>query len=329
MILVTGGAGFIGSNLIAELNRRGLFDILVVDNLTCGEKSLNLSRCSVADYEDKDRFFAEIDAFMTSKNGPNPKLEKISQVFHLGACSNTMEWDGKYMMDTNFRASRLLLEFCDRVQIPLVYASSASVYGASFLGDSETLEDSVNEHPLNVYGYSKLVFDQHVRMNLIGRTEKKATVIGLRYFNVYGPNEGHKGSMASVMYHFNKQLLSDGVVHLFKGSHGYDSGEQRRDFVHVDDVVNTTIWAVDQPSSSSGVYNCGSGIAETFNTVGNAVVEFHGRGRLEYVQFPPKLLSAYQANTQANMNRLREIGYVAPYKSVNNGIEEYLAWLNS
>jgi ADP-L-glycero-D-manno-heptose 6-epimerase len=325
VILVTGGAGFIGSNLITELNKKGLFDILVVDNLTYGEKSLNLSRCCIADYEDKDRFFTELDHFMNAKTSYCGKLERISQVFHLGACSNTTEWDGKYMMDTNFRASRLLLEFCDKREIPLVYASSAAVYGSG----SGTFDEAVgNESPLNVYGYSKLAFDQHVRAREIRRAKSNSTVIGLRYFNVYGPNEGHKGSMASVIYHLNKQLSSSDTVKLFAGSHGYASGEQRRDFVHVDDVVNLTIWAGGQPSSSSGIYNCGTGIAETFNTVGNVVVGFHGRGRIEYVQFPPELLPAYQANTKANMNRLREIGYVNSFKDVESGAEEYLTWLN-
>ena len=156
MILVTGGAGFIGSNLVAELNRRGLFDILVVDNLTDGRKALNLAKCCIADYEDKDRFFSEIENFMSPKTSYHGKLDHISQVFHLGACSRTTEWDGKYMMDTNFRASRLLLEFCEKIQIPLVYASSASVYGS---GSGSDVNIADNENPLNVYGYSKLLFD--------------------------------------------------------------------------------------------------------------------------------------------------------------------------
>ena len=325
MILVTGGAGFIGSNLVAELNRKGLFDILVVDNLTNGAKALNLAECCIADYEDKDRFFSDIENFLSPKTSYHSKLDRISQVFHLGAWSRTTEWDGKYMMNTNFRASRLLLEFCEKIQIPLVYASSASVYGSGS-GSSEDVHS--NESPLNVYGYSKLAFDHHVRQRQMHAREKPSTVIGLRYFNVYGPNESHKNAMASVIYHLNEQLSVSDKIKLFSGSHGYAAGEQCRDFVHVDDVVDVTIWAGDQSPSASGIYNCGTGVAETFNAVGKAVVEFHGRGQIEYIPFPPELLSAYQANTKANIASLRKIGYSKDFKGIKSGVKEYLTWLN-
>ena len=325
MILVTGGAGFIGSNLVAELNRKGLFDILVVDNLTDGRKALNLAKCCIADYEDKDRFFSEIENFMSPKTSYHGKLDRISQVFHLGACSRTTEWNGKYMMDTNFRASRLLLEFCEKIQIPLVYASSASVYGS---GSGSDVNIADNENPLNVYGYSKLAFDQHVRQRQMRTTEKSSTVIGLRYFNVYGPNESHKNTMASVIYHLNQQLSVSDKIKLFSGSHGYAAGEQCRDFVHVDDVVDATIWAGDQSPLASGIYNCGTGVAETFNAVANAVLEFHGRGQIEYIPFPSELLSAYQANTKANIASLRNIGYSKDFKGIKSGVKEYLTWLS-
>lgn len=314
MIVVTGGAGFIGSNLIKQLNARGREDIVLVEDLAQGEKTLNLSDCVVADYFAKDHFLRALE------EDANFDFE-IDAVFHLGACSDTTEWDGAYMMETNFRFSKALFNFCVERKIPLVYASSAAVYG----GGNEFAEIPANERPLNAYGYSKLAFDQFVRHRL---SSLDSLVIGLRYFNVYGPRESHKKKMASVVWHFNRQLIDTGVLRLFEGSHGYDNGGQLRDFVHVDDVVDVTLWCATQDPGASGIYNCGTGVAASFNDVAKAIVNWHGRGDLSYIPFPPDLLAAYQAFTEADLSRLRAIGYGRTFRDVASGVREYLTWLD-
>ena len=314
MILVTGGAGFIGSNLVAALNERGRTDVVVVDDLSDGRKFVNLQDCGLSDYLDKDEFRSAMRAGVDL-------FPDIERVFHLGACSDTTEWDGRFMLDNNFTYSRELFRYCQDRCIPLIYASSAAVYGGS-QGFSETPE---HERPLNVYGYSKLLFDQYVRRHIDGA---RAQVTGLRYFNVYGPREQHKGKMASVAYHLHHQYLDTGVVKLFEGSHGYAPGEQRRDFVHVDDVVKVTLWLGDHPEVS-GVFNCGTGRAETFKAVAAAVLEWHGGGTLDYVPFPPELQEAYQSFTQADLARLRGAGCTAEFRTVDVGVKQYLDALNS
>ncbi len=315
MIIVTGGAGFIGSNLIHALNARGRSDILLVEDLGDGRKSLNLADCRIADYLDKDRCLELLEA---GRDFDVP----VDSVFHLGACSDTTEWNGRYMMDVNFRFSRAMFDFCTRRAIPLVYASSAAVYGST----GRFTEAPECERPLNVYGYSKLVFDQYVRQRL---PTCESPVFGLRYFNVYGPREQHKGRMASVVWHLNQQLAETGALRLFEASHGYAAGEQQRDFVHVDDAVAVTLWCGGQPAANSGIYNCGTGRAETFNAVARAIVEWHGRGQVEYIEFPPQLSAAYQAFTEADLSRLRASGYVDPFRSVARGVGEYLDWLHA
>lgn len=315
MILVTGGAGFIGSNLVRALNARGSDDILLVEDMREGRKALNLSNSRIADYLDQARCLALLEDG-SDLSGP------IEAVFHLGACADTTEWDGRYMMDANFRFSRALFQFCSRRAIPFVYASSAAIYGRS----TDFREVAENENPLNVYGYSKLAFDQFVRHQL---PAAQSLVAGLRYFNVYGPREQHKGAMASVVYHLNSQLQETGSVRLFDASHGYAAGEQLRDFVHVDDVVAATLWFADQDVRSSGIFNCGTGSAATFNTVASTIIDWHGRGEIEYIDFPPKLEAAYQAFTQADLSRLRSVGYSGTFRDVDIGTREYLNWLAS
>ncbi len=313
MIVVTGGAGFIGSNLIAELNRRGRQDILAVDNLKNGAKFSNLVECQIADYSDKTAFIEAIrnDRFATGE---------IEVIFHQGACSTTTEWDGRYMMENNYDYSKVLLEFCQKQAIPLIYASSAAVYG----GNSHFSERLEHESPLNVYGYSKFQFDQFVRARL---SNLRSQVVGLRYFNVYGPREAHKGSMASVAYHLNNQLLDSGKVRLFEGCDGYTDGEQRRDFIYVDDVVEINLWFWDNPSVD-GIYNVGTGRSQPFNDVARAVLDYHRRGTLEYIPFPEHLRGCYQSFTEADLTALRDVGCDHPFKSVEEGVTLYLEWLN-
>ncbi len=311
MIIVTGGAGFIGANLIEALNRRGYRDILVVDNLENGIKCLNLAELEIADYLDKRDFIDRV------RRGEMPVPEVV---FHQGACSATTEWNGRYVMDNNFEYSKVLLHWCQEAGVPFIYASSASVYGA---GPNFT-EGLENERPLNAYAYSKFLFDQYVRRLL---PEARAQIVGLRYFNVYGPREAHKGAMASVAYHFDQQLKEGDEVRLFEGSDGYGPGEQRRDFVYVGDVVDINLWFWDHPERS-GIFNAGTGRAQTFNDVARAVIAWHGRGHIRYIPFPDHLKGRYQSYTQADLTALREAGYPAEFKTVEEGVKIYLDWLN-
>ena len=315
MIVVTGGAGFIGSNLVHALNARGYDDIIVVDDLSDGHKCENLADARIADYFDRDEWLR----LLSSDGGRDLCIECV---YHLGACSDTTNWDGRAMMESNFSYSRAIFEYCTKHGIALVYASSAAVYGKG----THFSEVVGHEHPLNVYGYSKLVFDQYVRKRL---PKIESLVAGLRYFNVYGPREQHKGRMASVALHLHRQLEQDGRLRLFGASHGYGPGEQRRDFVHVDDVVDVTLWLARQPATQSGVYNCGTGRAEAFNAVAEAVLTFHGRGTLEYIDFPTDLVAAYQAFTEADVTRLHAAGYTKAMRDVATGVREYLHWLTS
>ncbi len=314
MIIVTGGAGFIGSNIVKTLNERGREDILVVDDLKDGVKFRNISDCEIADYWDKDDFLAFIES------GESFPVE-VDAIFHEGACSSTTEWDGKYMMQNNFEYSKSLLHYCLEHKIPYLYASSASVYGAG----PDFKEGRQFEEPLNVYGYSKFLFDQYVRRIL---PSAESQVVGFRYFNVYGPREQHKGSMSSVAFHLNNQLLAgDEVVRLFEGCDGYGDGEQRRDFVYVSDVVDVNLWCFEN-QNCSGIFNLGTGRSQSFNDVANAVISYHNKGKLEYIPFPDHLKGSYQSFTEADIGALRTAGYRADFKTVEEGVHAYLAWLN-
>ena len=312
MIIVTGGAGFIGANIVQGLNARGETDILVVDDLSDGTKFANIADLQIADYLDKDDFLARVEA------GQDFGARAI---FHEGACSATTEWDGRYMMRNNYEYSKQLLHYCLARGAQYLYASSASVYGAGPVF-SEGLE---HEKPLNVYGYSKFQFDQYVRRL---PAETQSQVAGFRYFNVYGPREQHKGSMASVAFHFNNQIKAEGRCRLFEGTEGYGNGEQRRDFVYVGDCVGVNLWFLDHPGVS-GIFNLGTGRAQAFNDVARAVVDWHGEGELEYIPFPDHLKGRYQSFTQADIGALRAAGYDAPFKTVEEGTRLYLDWLNA
>jgi ADP-L-glycero-D-manno-heptose 6-epimerase len=315
MIVVTGGAGFIGSNLVRGLNARGLDDIVVVDDLSDGRKFSNLVDCRIADYLDKGELLERLR---------NRSLPKIDAVFHQGACAVTTEWNGRYMMETNYRYSVDLLEHCLAKNVPFIYASSAAVYGASTVFKED---DTAAERPLNVYGYSKLLFDAYVRRRRAElrarRSKRRAPVVGLRYFNVYGPGEAHKGPMASVAFHLNGQILATGEARLFEGSGGYAAGEQRRDFVHVGDVVDVNLFFYEH-QKLSGIFNVGTGASATFNEVAKALIAWHGKGAIRYIPFPDELKSRYQSFTEADITALRRAGYSRPFRDVRRGVKDYL-----
>jgi ADP-L-glycero-D-manno-heptose 6-epimerase len=309
VIVVTGGAGFIGSNLVRALNESGYDSLLVVDDLSRGEKFENLVDCRIADYLDKEDFLARIAA--DKELGP-----LIEHVFHLGACTDTREWDGRLMIRSNFEYSKALLHYCLERRLPLTYASSAAVYGAS----TTFRERPEWERPLNVYGYSKLLFDEYVRR---AAATAVSPVVGLRYFNVYGPHEAHKGPMASMAYHLNRQLEEEGGMRLFRGSHGYGDGEQRRDFVYVEDAVAVNLWCL-ETGGRSGIYNVGTGRSQSFNELARAIAAWHGGGRIEYIEFPEKLEAAYQSFTEADLAALRAAGFDGEFRDVAAGVKAYL-----
>jgi ADP-L-glycero-D-manno-heptose 6-epimerase len=320
--IVTGAAGFIGSKLIEGLNRRGITEIIAVDNLAHADKFKNIAGCEIADYIDQ----AELPARLEVLEG------SVEAVLHQGACSDTMETDGRYMMENNYAYSRRLLEWCQDEEVPLVYASSAAVYGRG----PDYREERACERPLNIYGYSKFLFDQLVRARL---PEATAQIVGLRYFNVYGPNETHKGRMASVALHAYQQLHAEGKVKLFVGSDGYRDGEQRRDFIYVDDCVAVNLWFLER-RNVSGVFNCGTGRAQTFNRVAVAAInavhgtqatvqDLVGKGLIEYIPFPPALVGKYQSFTEADLTKLRAAGYPGEFMTVEQGVSAYVKQLQS
>src|SRR5450830_843308 len=334
-IVVTGAAGFIGSNIIKGLNARGFDDIIAVDDLTQGDKFRNLANRQIADYVDAGVFY---DMFAHGSFG------QIEAVFHEGACSDTMETNGKYMMENNYSTSVSLFQACQKRGARLLYASSAATYG----GSDTFREDPSFERPLNVYGYSKLLFDQRMRRecgidfqrSILGKTGQ---VVGFRYFNVYGPHEQHKGRMASVAFHQFNQFAAAGKVKLFGEYGGYASGAQLRDFVFIDDVVAVNLWFLDHPDVS-GIFNLGSGRAQPFNDVATAVVNamrcLQGRaaltleamvsaGLIEYIAFPDALRGKYQCYTQADLSALRATGCNHQFADVRNGVTQYVQWMAS
>lgn len=306
MIIVTGGAGMIGSNIVKALNNKGCRDILVVDNLKDGTKIANLVDLDIADYVDKENFITSI---VSKKN-----LGSIEAIFHQGACASTTEWDGKYMMHNNYQYSKDILNYCIDRKIPFLYASSGSVYGSS----KTFIEKRQYEEPLNVYSYSKFLFDQYVRKIL---PSAKSPICGFRYFNVYGPREGHKGAMSSIVLNLNNQIKYSENIKIFAGSEDF-----KRDFIHVEDVAAVNIWFYEH--SKSGIFNCGTGKAESFQLVADVVINFHKKGRVKAITFPKNLKGRYQEYTQADLTNFRSSGYDAPFKTVLQGVKEYLTWLN-
>ncbi len=286
----------------------------MVDDLRDGHKIVNLTDADIADYIDREDFLQLINS--------GASLGSVEAIFHQGACSATTEWDGQFMMKNNYEYSKSLLKWSQHHGVPFIYASSASVYG---LGQHGFREERICECPINMYAYSKFQFDQYVR-GLAGTL--KHQVVGLRYFNVYGPREAHKGDMSSTAFKFNQQIIESGKARLFAGSGGYTDGEQLRDFVYVQDCVDVNLWFLEHPEVS-GIFNLGTGRAQSFNDMANAVIGWHGRGAIEYIPFPESLKGAYQSFTQADLALLRKAGYEKPFLSVEQGVRSYLDWLNA
>ena len=314
MIIVTGGAGFIGSNIVKGLNDRGREDVLIVDNLTNMVKFKNIQGFKALDYMDKQDFINAI------KNGKFDDVN-IEVIFHEGACSDTMEYNGKYMMENNFEYTKTLMHFALKKKIQLIYASSASTYGSGKHGFSEK---PACEEALNVYAFSKLFFDNYARRYF---DAAESQIVGLRYFNVYGPQENHKGKMASMIFQMFNQWKAEGKVKLFEGIDGYGNGEQVRDFIYVKDVVKVNFFFWDHPELK-GIYNCGTGHAHTFNTLAKGVLEYFGSGELEYVPFPEVLKGKYQSFTEADSSKLLAAGYDGGFTDIETAIGEYCALLD-
>lgn len=314
MIIVTGGAGFIGSNIVKGLNDRGRDDILIVDDLTEMVKFKNIRGLKALDYMDKDDFAAALSAGKFDH-------EKIEVVFHEGACSDTMEYNGKYMMENNFEYTKNLMHFALKKKIQLIYASSASVYGSGKAGFGEKPEC---EETLNVYAFSKLFFDNYARRYF---DAAESQLVGLRYFNVYGPQENHKGKMASMVLQMFNQWKAEGKVKLFEGFDGYGNGGQTRDFIYVNDVVKVNFFFWDHPELR-GIYNCGTGHAHTFNTLAKGVLKYFGSGELEYVPFPEVLKGKYQSFTEADSSKLLAAGYDGGFTDIETAVAEYCELLD-
>ena len=316
MFVVTGGAGFIGSNLVKLLNEKGHSDVVVVDDLKDGHKFINIADLEIYDYMDRNDFMARILA-----GDDFSSWGKIDCIFHEGACSDTTEWDGCYIMKNNYEYTKNLMDFAVRDSVPLIYASSAATYGGR---DRDFIEERQYEGPLNIYGYTKFMQDQYLRRLL---PTLKSQIVALRYFNVYGPREQHKGRMASVAFHLNGEMLRGENPRLFKGCMGYGDGMQMRDFVYVRDVCAVNYWFYEH-RGASGIYNCGTGRAEPFLNIAKAVIAYHGHGEVEFIPFPDDLVGKYQAFTQADLTKLRAAGCDVRFHTVAEGVGEYMEWLN-
>ncbi|WMY97318.1 MAG: ADP-glyceromanno-heptose 6-epimerase [Arsenophonus sp.] len=309
MILVTGGAGFIGNNLIKKLNQKGYDNILVIDNLKKSYKFHNLINCKIMDFLDKKKFLFNI---LEKKYLPNIKV-----IFHQGACTITTKSNGTYMMNNNYEYSKILLTYAVENNIPFLYASSAAVYGNS---KKKLIEDNQNEKPLNIYGYSKLLFDQYVIKTI---PKSKSQICGLRYFNVYGPYENHKKNMASIIFQINQSINYENKIKLFKNSHIF-----KRDFIYIDDVISVNLWC--WKKKISGIFNCGTGKAQSIENIAKIIKKIYNKKNIsiEYFPIPKNLKKTYQIFTKANLNKLRHIGYSKPFKKIEQGIIEYIQWLN-
>ncbi|MBT3697065.1 MAG: ADP-glyceromanno-heptose 6-epimerase [Gammaproteobacteria bacterium] len=315
MLVITGGAGFIGSNLVNFLNNNQDDEILIVEEMdTYLKKFKNLDDLKYIDCIDKNTFINDLN------NSSSKYKDKINNIFHLGACSKTTEPDRDYIMSTNLEYSKDILKYSANNKISLIYASSASVYGKT----NSFIETPENESFLNHYAESKLLFDQYYRKH---KDRISSQVVGLRYFNVFGPREFHKEGMFSVVYHFFTQINESDNINLFKGSHGYEDGEQRRDFIHVGDTVQVNNWFKNNPGVS-GIYNVGTSKSRTFNDIANCVLDYYKRGSINYIDFPDNLESQYQAFTEADMSKIKSKGYSKDFTTLEDGVKSYLDWLS-
>jgi len=312
MIIVTGGAGFIGSALIAELNRRQISNILVVDQLGIDEKWKNLQNLSFADYIEKDDFLGMVIE--------DKLVSPVDVVFHLGSCSDTKETNASYLVKNNYEYSKLLAQWATDADIRFIYASSAATYGDGSAGFSDDEEKMGILKPLNMYGYFKHLFDMWAR-----RTGLLSKIVGLKYFNVFGPNEYHKDDMMSFVVKAFEQIKATGKVRLFKSyKQEYADGEQARDFLYVKDAVNMTLFFFDN-SYINGIFNIGTGETRTWNDLVIAVFVAMGKKpEIEYIEMPPSIRNQYQYFTQADLTKLRRAGYSKPITSLEEAIRDYI-----
>jgi len=309
--IVTGGAGFIGSGFVWELNRMGTRDIIIVDNLDCSEKWKNLVNLSFQDYEHKDTFLEVLE---------KDKLPGVEAVIHLGACSSTTETNADYLIHNNLRYSQRLAAFCRKKRARFIYASSAATFGDGKAGFSDDPEQMERLKPMNMYGYSKHLFDLWLyRLGWIN------SVAGLKFFNVYGPNEYHKGEMQSVVRKAYFQIQETGKVKLFKSYHpDYAHGEQKRDFIYLKDCLKVMAWLVEH-SEVNGIFNLGSGRADSWNNLAGAVfAALDLQPRIEYIDMPEAIRSKYQYYTRARMDRLCSAGCPVNFHSLRQGVKDYV-----
>ncbi|AKC60746.1 ADP-glyceromanno-heptose 6-epimerase [Blochmannia endosymbiont of Camponotus (Colobopsis) obliquus] len=318
MIIVTGGAGFIGSNLVKTLNKMQHKNILIVDHLKDNKKYINLTDLDFIDYIDKKDFIKKITNNNINYNINNNKAfnNNIKVIFHKGACSSTITYNSMYVMKNNYQFSKILLNFCIKYKIPFIYASSAAVYGKT---PKKFLEERQYEKPCNIYGCSKFFFDQYVRFI---SPQAKSPICGLRYFNVYGPRESHKNNMASIIYQLAKQINNKQNPKLFLGSENF-----KRDFIYIDDVIKINIWA--WKNNISGIFNCGTGQAQSFQSIANIILNFYKQNNLKYIPLPNIINKHYQTFTKADITKIRLAGYKQPFEKTTTNIVKYLHYLNN
>lgn len=310
MILITGSAGFIGSYLMGYLNKLGEDRILAVDKLGTKEKWKNLLGKRYIDFIDRDYFIENLGSF-----------NNIKFIFHIGACADTTELNLDYLMNVNFSYSKRLFKYAEDKKIPFIYASSAATYGAGEYGYTDQLDYIYNLRPLNPYGFSKQIFDEWI----LRQNDKPPFWAGFKFFNVFGPNEYHKGRMASVVFHAYNQLKETKKIRLFK-SHkdGYEDGEQKRDFVYVLDVCKVLVYFYEKQPKSD-IYNLGTGTARTFNDLAKNVIKYSNiDGEIEYFDMPEDLRDKYQYFTEADISKLRNVGYDKDFSTLEESIKDYV-----
>lgn len=310
MYIVTGGAGFIGSCVVRTLNDAGIEDIVIVDNIASTDKWMNMRNKKYLRYVHKSQLLAELSTF-----------ENVQAIIHMGACSSTTEKDFDYLWNNNFEFTKALWNYCAEKQTSFIYASSAATYGDGEQGFDDRMDIDLLR-PLNGYGYSKQLFDQWVKHQA---TVYPKQYVGLKFFNVYGPNEYYKGSMASMIFHGFNQIKKDGEIRLFKSCNlKYEDGGQLRDFIYVKDICSVIKWFLDNPKKN-GLYNLGTGRAQSFRDL--AVATFHAldlEPNIRYIEMPGHLKNKYQYYTKAEMSKLKEAGYDMPFADLEEGAKDYV-----
>lgn len=318
MIVVTGGAGFIGSNLVAGLEAKGLSDLVVCDVLGHGDKWKNIAKRELRDIVKPENLLAYLEAYKA----------EVRVIFHMGAISATTEKDADLIIENNYTLSRKLWKWCAENDVRFIYASSAATYGDGDAGfdDQDSIEHLEKLKPLNPYGWSKHLFDRRIARIVADKCEKTPSqYAGLKFFNVYGPNEYHKGDMMSVACKLYPQILAGAAAKLFRSSNpAYQDGGQMRDFVYVRDCVDVMLWLYDNPKVS-GLFNIGSSKARSFKDLAEACFRALGKEpKINYIDMPQELQSKYQYFTEANMTKLREAGYTKPLTELEEGVRAYM-----